>query len=81
MKELADEWERMNVQERDSKFITLRKLLDYLSEDTLDEAFKAIIFSCFITTRGYLEQQLKEDYHIYKMTGQTDVRRVIEYLG
>ena len=49
--------------------------MKYLNKNQ-EGSFKAIVFSCFITTCKYLETQLKEDYAVCMMTGKTTVKEM-----
>ena len=58
----------------DSKLSALKELLKYLQEQDNAGAFKAIIFSRFHLTCKYLEEQLKGDYAVCMITGNTNVK-------
>ena len=59
----------------DTKLKALKTLieLEFNKENTNK---KAIVFSCFINTCKYLEEQLKENYHVYMNTGETEAKNV-----
>ena len=58
----------------DSKLSALKDLLKYLQKQDNTESFKAIIFSRFHLTCKYLEEQLKGEYAVCMITGNTNVK-------
>lgn len=85
IKNLCNEWREKS--ENDSKIMSLKSLLEEIKKkdsesenvhpkDINEKPFKAIIFSCFLDTCSYLNNQLNSDYHIYIITGKTPTKKV-----
>lgn len=83
LRDLCNEWGEKS--ENDSKIMSLISLLEEIKKkdseivhpkDTNEKPFKAIIFSCFLDTCSYLNNQLNSDYHIYIITGKTPTKKV-----
>ena len=58
----------------DTKFNALKELIKKEFDENSNK--KAIIFSCFIKTCEYLKEHLKEDYHVYLITGGASANQV-----
>lgn len=61
--------------ESDTKMKALENLIHSKFEEENSNK-KAIIFSCFIVTCKYIEERLKENYHVYMITGETNAKHV-----
>ena len=67
------------LQDKDSKLAALKALLEKLKINSTNNNFKIIVFSCFINTCKYLEDELKGEYNVYCITGETNTEKVEEY--